>query len=307
MAVEYKKMKATYDALVKKVQAVYTEDASVENTRGKMADLNWGYIGGIGERVEELKGNGAVGTKIDDFLNDAETKKLYDDVQENVELLRKTHERNLANRAVATKLYDELMTLKDELLTESAARKKKAISGSSHKEMDKLAAEIDKFVKEPPGNMANSIYSLGKTKPQKFVADTKIIEMINKEIAQSKTDRDALRAREIMQQSLNERVLKGKVNKVAALYQEVGKCATECVQALKDKDNAGAKKLLDKACDLVEEMNEIAQPLADAFADNKAWVSASSAGPKIIDLLNKVSGAHSKALETVTKLQSKVT
>jgi hypothetical protein len=307
MAVELKKFEAEYEALEKKASAIFDEAKAINTTFGHFDGLRPEVARGIGERVQELKDQGNAGTTIKDFLGDAEVKKLYQTAQENVAAYKKNFERRQKNVEEAKKLMDEFLDLKGRLEKEAAARKKKIIGkeSASAPEMEKLAAAIEPFLMKPPGPMAAPLKMMANAK-LKFTEDSRMEKEIDQAISETKEDRKAQMAQEMMQQSLNVRLLTGKLAKIKGLHDEAKKICVESLQALVGAKGDEAKAKLNDAIKKVDEIDEITTPLNKAYKAAGNWVKTDKDGGKIIEILSQMTRLHGESLKGVEAVQSKV-
>ncbi len=310
MPVEFKKLQADFNGLKKQADEVYAEDTNIANTSGKLSQLNSMNIEGLGARVRELRATGTTGNDINDFLHDKETLKIYENIVAVVGSLKKNQQQKVANVAAAKKVLAKFDVLKTTLEAEIKARKKKIIGKKSESapEMEKLVDEIDTFCGTAPGRLADSLKALAKLSPQPF-SDAKVHDKIAAELKKSQgqvASDDKAKQREMLEQSLNLRLLKGKLGTMAKLHEQVTKDSMECVMALQTKDPAGAKKLLEKVLKAVDEMEAITTPLNEAYEDNKGYLKDSESGAKAIELLSKITTIQNKAVKAAQTLQKSV-
>ncbi len=312
MSAELKKFQGEFAALQKEAAAVYEEDKKIADAEMKLTGLNNENILGIGRRVRELKAKGATGKDINDFLNDKETNQIYKNVVDVVASLKKNVQEKVAVVASAKQVLNKFDKLKVKLLDEAKARKKKIIgkTSASAPEMEALADEIETFCKTAPGRLADSLVAMSKLNPKPY-SDAKVHAKIEAELAKSATkvasDESGDKRRDL-EQSLNLRLLKGKLGKMVKLYEQLSTDSMECVTALKSSDPAGAKKLLEKALKTLDEMDAITAPLNEAYEDNKGYLNDPefSSGAKVIEMLGKFTTLQNKASKTVVTLQKSV-
>ncbi|MDZ4781661.1 MAG: hypothetical protein SGJ19_15525 [Planctomycetia bacterium] len=310
MSDELKKLQAKFATLKKEANVVYSEDANLANTSAKASALNAVSIEGLGVRVRELRAKGTTGDDINDFLHDKETMKIYENVVSVVASLKKTQDDKAANVEAAKNVLAKFDALKATLAKEIKARSKKIVGKKSESspEMQTLIDEIDTFCSADPGTRCDSLNALAQLTIKPFSDTTlqnRIAAELKKSAGQAASD-DRSKHREMLEQSLNVRLLKGKFNKMATLYKQVTSDSEECAKALKAKDSAGAKKELAKVLKALDEMEAIMTPLNEAYEDNKGYLKTSESGAEAIEFLGNMTTLQNKAAKTVATLQKAV-
>ena len=303
-------MQAEFNALKKQANDVYEEDKKIADAEMKLTGLNSENVLGLGRRVRELRAKGTNGEDINDFLHDKETKAIYDNLVAVVASLKQNRARKTAVVASAKKVLGEFDKRKAALLAEAKARKKKIIGKTSESapEMEKLADEIETFCKTAPGRLADSLVAMSRLNPKPFSdanVHAKIAAELKKSAAQVASDEHGDHRSEL-EQSLNTRLLKGKLGKMLKLHEQVTSDAMECVTAIKSGNAAEAKKLLGKVLKAVDDMQAITAPLNEAYEDNKGYVQDSKSGAEVLKLLTQMTTLQNKALKTAETLQKSV-
>jgi hypothetical protein len=243
-----------YAPLEKQADTLGEEVARIINNAEHIAKMAFEGFDEISRRVQELKDGGQNGTKIDDFKDDREVKKILaelDGYEEKSDAMRARWTKMVPE---AKKLQKELRDLGDHINDETNTRQKKQgrtilpIDSKSLPDLIKLGKQVEKtwqYVRdEVTINLANGFR----------IEEGLFPRQIARAVAETKQSRQAADQEAMLGQALNIRLLTGRVNKARALFKEITGCCQRAAKALADGDTDTAHKAVAQAQDEFKEI-----------------------------------------------------
>jgi hypothetical protein len=301
MAIELKKFQAEFKTLDAAVVAAFGEWKLVGDTQGGFKKLLDGARVTIGDRIAELKTQGATGTKLDDFAADAEVKAGLATVKAALTNYANFEKRKVTALQTFKDLNNKLLDLADRMDAEIASRKKKLFEPKSLPDMIKVAKSVRDSVSEQGGLKAQSIADIVSTvrvKPGDF--EKTFWADMEREVTKSAAVRANASVTDLLQM-FNPRVAKLRSDKVQSL-------AVECEKLCKAVAAAGtnaklAKQASDAAVAKAGEMHEIVEKYSAAYEKNKSFLAGNADHDKFFKIVSDMTSLENRTLKLVQAAQ----
>lgn len=280
MSGQYKKFLAEWKAIDRKINDVYGKLDSAAQSESNLKDWLEGAREDIIEKVFAAKKSGTDGTTLADFLSDKDVKSAWATITKTLKTLEKAHV-DFQNGVKEMKaLYDDATKVKDEARKAIDKKKKQVGKSKSKGDLEDLAAEISKVLKQPSKKLS-SVETYGKMKPAAFDYDRRYQGLIDADIKAGKNKVKVIADGDAAVQRLTVRHL-AKVQ--AQLKKDASEVKALCIRvAMRARDGKKdeAKAALVSAKSLVDAANQQAAQYGNDLKRNKTAVEYSQDAKKI--------------------------
>lgn len=301
MAVELKKFQDEYKKIQTAATAAFGEIKAVTDSRGNTNTVLNGARLAIGDRVQELRTNGAQGTQLSDFQNDREVKAALDTAKQSLANFKGMEVRLKTVIEAGKRIHAQMIDLANRIDAEVAWRKKKMFEPKSLPDMIKLG----KTVREEANNEGvQGIKGIAGEKYKEGQVAEKFWNDLTLELNKAAKTR-AIKALDDLMQMFNPRVIKLRSDRVSGLAKEIEGICTAAMAAQKSGDAGGARNTFKVAPVKCDEMHGIVDKYNKAFGGtNKAYLERQPEYSAILKTVGFMASTENRVLHTVHATQN---
>jgi len=303
MAVELKKFQAEFKKIEEEIVAAYGEWKSIGDSQGNTKKLTDGARLAIGDRIGELKKQGAQGATLADFQQDAKVKSTLETIKTALSNFKAMEARKKTTWQSFGKIQKELKDLGARIDTEIADRKKKLFEPKSLPDMIKLGKTVHDTPGQEGGLKTQSINDICQTKFKDGEFEARVWADLDLEVKKGAAFRANAAVAEL-QEMFKPRLMKLRSDRVRSLAQELQKICTDATTARKSGDLNGAKVIFKDAVAKSEEMHGIVEKYNKAYTGNKSFLEGNPDFSAITSLVQGMASLENKTLKAVHDTQS---
>ncbi len=308
MAKELDKYKKDYAPLKKTADWCVSEYAVHTTNREHHKQMLLEASKETGRVAQQLKDNGATGTKLSDFANAKEMAPVMKAAMDAVGALGKEESRLKQILAKASDSVTSLEKLSKEISAEVADRKKKrdrkiaGVDSKSLPELEKLGGEVWSTRSQLVDDIIN-MQKIEKWSQAKVRAD--FDKWCAEEIGRTKSDRKTRDTKETDDQAFNVRIVQREMGKVKQIVDGVRSSCAAAEKHFKNREAAKADAELTKAWKLHAELKKIYEPyrrkLASLNTYDRRGMQESKDGKAVLDAIEQME----KAVDGLSKMIKK--
>jgi len=303
MAVELKKFQDEYKKIQTSATAAFGGMKTLTDSMGNTKKVLEGAKLAIGDRVQELRTNGAQGTQLSDFQNDHEVKAALDTAKQSLANFTGMEGRQKTVIETFKKIHAQMIDLANRIDAEVASRKKKMFEPKSLPDMIKLGKTVREEANETGDIKTQSVKDIAEMKFKEGAAAERFWNDLTIELKKSANMRANAAVSELMEM-FKPRLMKLRTDRVSSLAKEIEGICTAAMTAQKSGDGGGARNTFKVAPVKCQEMHGIVDEYNKAFSGNKSFLQQNPDFSTILNAVGFMASTENRVLHTVQATQN---